>query len=102
MRLMLIRYHSRYSKFIKHLLEEYNIDDYVFTSDVSFLEQHFKATSGHNLLKSQAWPEGNEIIIKAVEDTVSDEIFDKIVKYKAENNITNKLKILLVPLAKNG
>ncbi len=103
MRLMLLRYHSRYSKFVKQLLDEYQIDDYVFTSDVIFLNSHHSAPgASQSVLKSKAWPESNEIIIKAVEDDISDIIFDKIVNFKKDNNITNKLKVLLVPLIKNG
>ncbi len=97
--LMLIRYHSRYSEFIRSCFKDHSIDDYVLSSDVTFLVSEEKEP---NILKSKVWPESHEIIIKAVDDDVADQIFDIIVDYKQKNSITNKLKILLVPLLKNG
>jgi len=98
---MLLRYHSRYSSFVRDLLQIHNIDDYVFSSDVSFFEPGDNG-KGHKIIKNKAWPEAHEIIIKAVNDETSDKIYDAIVEYKEKNNIGNKIKILLVPLVKNG
>ncbi|MBP7654282.1 hypothetical protein KA977_12725 [Candidatus Dependentiae bacterium] len=96
---MLLRYHSRFSNYIKEILENYNITDYVFSSDVSFFDPQEKE---HNLFKNKAWPESHEIIVKAISDEVSDAIFDKITQHKEQNNIGNKIKIILVPIIKNG
>jgi len=97
--LILLRYHSRYSDFIRASLKDCNVDDYVFSSDVSFLASDDKE---QNILKRKVWPESHEIIIKAVEDATAEKLFDIIVEFKKNNSITNKIKIILVPLIKNG
>lgn len=96
---MLLRYHSRFASLLREILNNFNITDYVFSSDVSFFEPEEKE---HNVFKNKAWPESHEIIIKAVDDETSDAVFDRIVDFKHQNNIGNKIKILLVPLVKNG
>lgn len=96
---MLLRYHSRYAEFIRSSLKECDVDDYVFSSDVSFLASDDKE---QNILKRKVWPESHEIIIKAVDDAVAEKLFDMIVDFKNKNGVSNKIKIILVPLIKNG
>jgi len=82
---------------MKTLLEKFEVDDYVFSSDVSFMSKN--NISDFN---NKVWPESHEIIIKAVSTEICDSVFNAIVEYKKENKIKNKIKIVVVPLIKYG
>jgi len=101
MQLMLLRYHSRYAEFINQIIKQENINDFVFSSDVIFLETA-EVSQKKRTIKENVWPESHEIIIKAVEDDVADKIYHIILNYKKEHKITTKLKVLFVPLSRYG